>query len=131
DEAPLDPAPVPELVDADPGDDRGPQHHHEDAAQQDEVTVAAGLLREDVPGRMEKRGDDDEGKGGQGHPPILGNRPRGQSSLPHRKRPMLKILGKPTSINVRKVLWLCEELEAPYELEPYGSGLRSTDTPEF
>jgi glutathione S-transferase len=44
---------------------------------------------------------------------------------------MLKILGKPTSINVRKVLWLCEELGAPFELEPYGSGFRTTDTPEF
>jgi len=44
---------------------------------------------------------------------------------------MLKILGKPVSINVRKVLWLCEELGLPYELEPWGAGWRSTDTPEF
>ena len=44
---------------------------------------------------------------------------------------MLQILGKPTSINVRKVLWLCEELELPYELQQWGSGHRSTDTPEF
>jgi glutathione S-transferase len=44
---------------------------------------------------------------------------------------MLKLLGKPTSINVRKVLWLCEELELPCELEPYGAGYRPTDTPEF
>jgi glutathione S-transferase len=44
---------------------------------------------------------------------------------------MLKILGKPTSINVRKVLWLCEELALPYELEPWGAGLRDTNTPEF
>jgi glutathione S-transferase len=28
---------------------------------------------------------------------------------------MLKILGKPTSINVRKVLWTCAELGLPYE----------------
>jgi glutathione S-transferase len=44
---------------------------------------------------------------------------------------MRTILGKPTSINVRKVLWLCDELAIPYTLEPWGSGYRSTDTPEF
>jgi glutathione S-transferase len=45
--------------------------------------------------------------------------------------PMLKILGKPTSINVRKVCWTCEELGLAFELEPWGSGFRPTDTPEF
>ena len=44
---------------------------------------------------------------------------------------MLKILGKPVSINVRKVLWLCEELALPYELEPWGAGYRDTHVPEF
>jgi glutathione S-transferase len=44
---------------------------------------------------------------------------------------MLRILGKPTSINVRKVLWLCEELALPHVLEPWGAGYRDTDTPEF
>ena len=44
---------------------------------------------------------------------------------------MLRILGKPVSINVRKVLWLCEELALPYELEPWGAGYRDTNTPEF
>ena len=44
---------------------------------------------------------------------------------------MLKILGKPTSINVRKVLWLCEELALPCELETWGAGFRDPDTPEF
>ena len=44
---------------------------------------------------------------------------------------MLKVLGKPTSINVRKVLWVCEELALPYALEPWGHGLRDPDTPEF
>ena len=44
---------------------------------------------------------------------------------------MLKILGKPTSINVRKVLWLCEELALAHELEPWGSGVRDTKVPEF
>jgi glutathione S-transferase len=44
---------------------------------------------------------------------------------------VLKILGKPSSINVRKVLWLCAEMELPFENEPWGSRHRSTDTPEF
>ncbi len=44
---------------------------------------------------------------------------------------MLKVLGKPTSINVRKVLWTCEEIGRPLELEPYGTGFRPVDTPEF
>jgi len=44
---------------------------------------------------------------------------------------MLKILGKSTSINVRKVLWLCSELELPHELEPWGSGFRPTQSPHF
>ena len=44
---------------------------------------------------------------------------------------MLKILGKPISINVRKVLWLCEELALPYEHEAWGMGYRDTHTPEF
>jgi len=44
---------------------------------------------------------------------------------------MLKILGKPVSINVRKVLWLCEELALPYEHEAWGAGYRDTQVPEF
>ena len=44
---------------------------------------------------------------------------------------MLRILGKSTSINVRKVLWLCAELDLPYTLEEWGAGVRATDTPEF
>jgi glutathione S-transferase len=44
---------------------------------------------------------------------------------------MLKILGKSASINVRKVLWLCEELGLGYEQEQYGSGFKPTDTPGF
>ncbi|MFA6068199.1 glutathione S-transferase [Janthinobacterium lividum] len=44
---------------------------------------------------------------------------------------MLKILGKAASINVRKVLWTCEELDLPYEREDWGSGFRSTDNPTF
>ena len=44
---------------------------------------------------------------------------------------MLKILGKPTSINVRKVLWTCEELALPYDNEAWGGDHRSTHVPEF
>ncbi len=44
---------------------------------------------------------------------------------------MLRILGKPTSINVRKVLWTCAELALPHEFEAWGTGYRDTNTPEF
>ena len=44
---------------------------------------------------------------------------------------MLQVLGKSTSINVRKVLWLCEELDLPYEQQQWGSGHRDTQGPEF
>jgi glutathione S-transferase len=44
---------------------------------------------------------------------------------------MLKILGKASSINVRKVLWTCTELHVPFEREDWGSGFRSTLTPDF
>lgn len=41
---------------------------------------------------------------------------------------MLSILGKRTSINVRKVLWTCEEAGLEYQQEDYGSGFQPTDT---
>jgi glutathione S-transferase len=44
---------------------------------------------------------------------------------------MLQILGKATSINVRKVLWTCANLDLPFEREDWGSGFRSTETAEF
>ncbi len=44
---------------------------------------------------------------------------------------MLRILGKASSINVRKVLWTCAELHIPFEREDWGSGFKSTDDPEF
>src|SRR5512138_3259760 len=45
---------------------------------------------------------------------------------------MLQILGRPNSINVRKVLWLCEELALPYEHEPqWGTPDKPLRTPEF
>ncbi|QQC64657.1 glutathione S-transferase family protein [Paraburkholderia ginsengisoli] len=44
---------------------------------------------------------------------------------------MLQILGKTSSINVRKVLWTCAELGLSFEQEDWGSGFRSTDAAEF
>lgn len=44
---------------------------------------------------------------------------------------MLRILGKATSINVRKVLWTCAELGLAFDREDWGAGFRSTDAPEF
>jgi glutathione S-transferase len=44
---------------------------------------------------------------------------------------MLKVLGKATSINVRKVLWTCDELGLPFEREDWGSGFRDTRTPDY
>ena len=44
---------------------------------------------------------------------------------------MLKILGRANSINVRKVLWTCAELDLAFEREDWGSGFRPTDAPEF
>lgn len=44
---------------------------------------------------------------------------------------MLQILGKASSINVRKVLWTCTELGIAFEREDWGSGFRSTFSPQF
>jgi glutathione S-transferase len=44
---------------------------------------------------------------------------------------MLQVLGKASSINVRKVLWVCHELEITYELRQWGSGQLPTDVPAF
>jgi glutathione S-transferase len=44
---------------------------------------------------------------------------------------MLEIYGTPTSINVRNVLWLCDELALDDTLHAYGSGFASVQTPAF
>ena len=44
---------------------------------------------------------------------------------------MLKVLGRVTSINVRKVLWAADELGMPYEREDWGLPLRDPKVPEF
>lgn len=43
----------------------------------------------------------------------------------------LRILGRANSFNVRKVLWLCDELGLPFLREDWGRGFRPTTTPEF
>ncbi|MBI3367933.1 MAG: glutathione S-transferase [Burkholderiales bacterium] len=44
---------------------------------------------------------------------------------------MLQLLGKSSSINVRKVLWLCAEMGLSVDHEQWGSGFKPTQTPEF
>lgn len=44
---------------------------------------------------------------------------------------MLKIYGRANSINVRKVLWLADELGLAYTREDWGRGFRSLDDPAF
>ncbi|MEM6491779.1 MAG: glutathione S-transferase N-terminal domain-containing protein [Pseudomonadota bacterium] len=44
---------------------------------------------------------------------------------------MIRILGRRNSSNVRKVLWLCEELEAAYAQEDWGRGFQSARSPGF
>lgn len=44
---------------------------------------------------------------------------------------MLRILGRANSFNVRKVLWVCDELRVPYTREDWGRGYRSTTDDEF
>jgi glutathione S-transferase len=44
---------------------------------------------------------------------------------------VVRILGKASSINVRKVLWTCAELGIPFEREDWGSGFRPTREPGF
>ena len=44
---------------------------------------------------------------------------------------MLRVLGRVTSINVRKVLWALDELGLGYEREDWGMPLRDPKVPEF
>lgn len=42
-----------------------------------------------------------------------------------------KVLGRTSSINVRKVLWTLDELQLAYEREDWGQGFASTHDPKF
>ena len=44
---------------------------------------------------------------------------------------MLKLLGRKTSGNVQKVLFLLEEIGVPYAREDYGRQFQNTATPEY
>jgi glutathione S-transferase len=44
---------------------------------------------------------------------------------------MITVLGRPSSINVRKVLWSLTELNLPFDQEDWGAGFRPVDTPGF
>ncbi len=44
---------------------------------------------------------------------------------------MLEVHGRTSSINVRKVLWTCDELGLAYAREDWGIGFRSPQAPEF
>ena len=44
---------------------------------------------------------------------------------------MLRILGRGTSGNVQKVVWLLEELNEPYKREDYGRQFNNTQTEEY
>jgi len=44
---------------------------------------------------------------------------------------MLKIIGRNTSSNVQKVLWICGELGLPFEREDLGGPFGGNDTPEY
>jgi glutathione S-transferase len=44
---------------------------------------------------------------------------------------MLRILGRASSINVRKVLWTCAEIGLPFEREDWGIGFKPTSDPAF
>jgi glutathione S-transferase len=44
---------------------------------------------------------------------------------------MLKIYGRANSINVRKVLWVADEIGLAYQREDWGRGFRPTSDPEF
>ena len=44
---------------------------------------------------------------------------------------MLTIYGRDNSINVRKVLWACSELDIAFERQDWGIGFKSTSEPSF
>ncbi len=51
-------------------------------------------------------------------------------TAPHAARP-LRLLGRASSLNVRKVLWTCDEIGLAYEREDWGAGFTPTTEPDF
>ena len=44
---------------------------------------------------------------------------------------MLKIIGRDTSSNVQKVLWVCGELDLPFNRKALGGPFGGNDAPEY
>ena len=44
---------------------------------------------------------------------------------------MIRLLGRQTSGNVQKVIFLLEEIQKPYTREDYGRQFNNTTTPEY
>ena len=44
---------------------------------------------------------------------------------------MITIYGRANSINVRKVLWLCEDIDVKFERLDYGRGFKDANSPEL
>jgi glutathione S-transferase len=44
---------------------------------------------------------------------------------------MLRVLGRASSINVRKVMWTCAEVGRPFVREDWGAGVRPAADPDF
>ena len=44
---------------------------------------------------------------------------------------MLKIYGRANSLNVRKVLWMCDEIGVAFEREDWGRDYQPTSDPAF
>lgn len=44
---------------------------------------------------------------------------------------MFKVYGRANSINVRKVLWMCDEVGQPFEREDWGRGFKPTSEASF
>jgi glutathione S-transferase len=61
--------------------------------------------------------------------PLRGFRNDGR--LETKMTTMLRILGRASSINVRKVLWTCRDIGIDYRCDDFGTGFAPTNTPEF
>jgi len=60
----------------------------------------------------------------------MGNK-KNPYQLWHNQLAKLRILGKTSSINVRKVLWTCAEIDIDYVQEEWGNGFKDTNSKEF
>jgi glutathione S-transferase len=61
----------------------------------------------------------------------LGRITPSEAVLPGEKSWMIKVYGRANSINVRRVLWMLDEVGETFEREDWGRGYRPTEDPEF